>query len=356
MEKLKDVEIKWDTNRKASESIFQLIGRTPLIKLKKISEENGIASAILGKLEFFNPTGSLKDRIYYEMITKGIESGELKPGMEIIEASTGNAGIACSFIGHILGYRVTIVMPKGMSEERVKMIRAFGGNVIFTEGGESDVDLDIKRIMEIIDANPGKYWWVDQYTNPNNPNAHYKTTGPEIWEQTDGKIDCFLASTGTGGTLTGMGKFLKKKNPNIRFYAVEPAEAPMLSKRNWGSHKIEGIGDGFVPRNLDLSLLTGIITTTSEEAVEMAKRMALEEGIFCGISSGCNIAAAIKVAKRRPELKSIVTMINDSGQRYFSTELCGEKKELEIPIREHSLDEYTVKELDKYQAKWEIIE
>jgi len=356
MKKLVSDEIDWGINRKASESIFHLIGKTPLVKLKRIPEKSGVASAIFGKLEFFNPTGSLKDRIYYEMVIKAIESGELKPGMEIIEASTGNAGIACSFIGHVLGYKVTIVMPKGMSQERIKMIRAFGGSVIFTEGGESDVDLDIKKIKEIMETNLGRYWWPDQFSNPNNRNAHYKTTGPEIWEQTNGKIDCFLASTGTGGTLTGVGEFLKKKNPNICIYAVEPSEAPLLSKRTWGSHRIEGIGDGFVPRNLDLSLIGGVITTTSEEAIEMAKRLALEEGIFCGISSGCNVAAAIKFSKKHPEFKSIVTMINDSGQRYFSTELCGEKKELEIPIREHPLDEYTLRELDKYQAKWDIIE
>ena len=356
MEKLNNSEIKWDMNRKASGSIFQLIGKTPLIKLKRISEENGIAATISAKLEFFNPTDSLKDRIYYEMITKGIESGELKPSMRIIEASTGNAGISCSFIGHLLNYNVTIVMPKGMSNERVKMIHSFGGNVIFTEGAESDVDIDLKKIREIIAENPSKYWWPDQYSNPNNPNAHYKTTGPEIWEQTNGKIDCFLAAVGTGGTLTGVSRFLRKKNPNISVYAVEPTEAPMLSKRKWGSHRIEGIGDGFIPRNLDVSLITGIITTTSEEAIGMAKKIVLEEGIFCGISSGCNIIAAIKVAKKHPEFKSIVTMINDSGQRYFSTELCGEKKKLEIPVREHPLDDYTIKELDKHQANWEMIE
>lgn len=348
-------EIMWNVNRKASESVFQLIGRTPLLKLKKIPEKSGITVPIFAKLEFLNPTGSLKDRIYYEMITKGIEARELGPGKEIIEASTGNAGISCSFVGHQLGYRVTIVMPEGMSQERAKMIQAFGGNIIFTKGGESDIDLDIEKIREIIDANPDKYWWPDQYTNSNNPNAHYKTTGPEIWEQTNGKVDCFLASVGTGGTLAGIGRFLKEKDPNIKLYAVEPSEAPLLTKRRWGSHKIEGIGDGFVPKNLDLGLLTGVITTTSDEAIEIAKKVALEEGIFCGISSGCNIAAALKVAKKHPEFSLIVTMINDSGQRYFSTELCGEEKRLEIPIREHFLDEYTTTELDKNQAEWEIV-
>jgi cysteine synthase A len=335
--------------------IFRLIGETPLIKLNNIHREYGVKADIFVKLEFFNPTGSLKDRIYYEMIMRGVESGELKPGMEIIEASTGNAGIACTFIGKMLGYNVTIVMPRGMSQERVKMIRAFGGRVIFTEGGESDVDLDIQKIREIISENPGRYWWPDQYTNPNNPNAHYKTTGPEIWRQTYGKIDCFLAAVGTGGTLTGVGRFLRQKNPKIRIYAVEPSEAPLLTKGMWGSHRIEGIGDGFVPRNLDLSLITGVVTVTSEEAIEMARKLALEEGIFCGISSGCNVAAAVKVAKKHSEIRSIATMINDSGQRYFSTELCGEKKEIAIPIREHPLDEYTISELNKYQPLWEII-
>jgi cysteine synthase A len=258
MEETSGINIKWDLNRATSESVFQLIGRTPLAILRRIPEKQGITTPIAAKLEFMNPTGSLKDRIYYEMITNAIESRELKPADEIIEASTGNAGISCSFIGHLLGHGVTIVMPEGMSKERAKMIQAFGGNVVFTKGGESDVDLDIKKIREIIDANPDRYWWPDQYTNPNNPNTHYKTTGPEIWTQTKGKIDCFLASVGTGGTLTGVGRFLKTKKPSIKLYAVEPSEAPMLTKRKWGSHKIEGIGDGFVPRNLDLSLLTGV--------------------------------------------------------------------------------------------------
>jgi cysteine synthase A len=356
MKKQNNKKINWSINKKAYENIFESIGRTPMVKLDRIARNSQISATIFGKLELFNPTGSLKDRIYYEMIRKGIESNELKPGMEIIEASTGNAGISCSFIGHLLGYKVSIVMPKGMSVERVKMIRAFGGDVIFTEGAESDVDLAIKKIKEIINKNPGKYWWVDQYSNPNNPNAHFKTTAPEIWEQTEGKVDCFLASVGTGGTLTGIGKFLRKKNTKVRLYAVEPAEAPMLSKRTWGSHRIEGIGDGFVPKNLDLSLLTGIITITSDEAIAMARRLALEEGIFCGISSGCNVMAALKVARKHPEIKSIVTMINDSGQRYFSTELCMEKKDLVVPVREHPLDEYTITELNKYQHSWEIIE
>jgi len=350
------MSIEWDRTREVLDDLFQAIGRTPLVRLARIPKAEGMDTNILVKLEYVNPTGSLKDRIYLEMITKAIEAGDLKPGMEIIEASTGNAGISCAFVGGILGYKVTIVMPAGMSRERMKIIRAYGGDIIFTPGAESDVDLCLEKIVKLKKANPSKYWWPDQYSNPNNPNAHYKTTGPEIWQQTRGKVDCFVASQGTGGTLTGVGRFLKEKNPKIVLYAVEPAEAPALSKRGWGSHKIEGIGDGFVPVNLDLSHLKGIVTTTSEEAIAMAKRLALEEGIFCGISSGCNVAAAVKIAKRHPELKTIVTMVNDTGQRYLSTELCGEIKEVEIPEREHPMDEYTIRELDKYQAGWETIE
>ena len=349
-------EVNWSENRKVANNVFWLIGRTPIVKLDRILGKDGVTAAVLAKLEFFNPTGSLKDRIYHKMITKAIENGKLKPGMEILEASTGNAGISCTFVGRCLGYGVTVVMPRGMSQERVKFIRALGGKLIFTEGGESDVDLSMKTVKEMMKENPGRYWWPEQFSNPDNSLAHYETTGPEIWKQTDGKIDCFLAAAGTGGTLTGVGRYLKEKDPNIRIYAVEPSEAPLLSKRHWGSHRIEGIGDGFVPRNLDLSLLTGVITTTSEEAIEMARRLASEEGIFCGISSGCNVTAAIKIAKIHPEFKSIVTMINDSGERYFSTELCGEEKHLEVPVREHPMDEYTVEELDKHEAKWEIIE
>jgi cysteine synthase A len=201
----------------------------------------------------------------------------------------------------------------------------------------------------------GKYLVPSQYTNKDNPLAHYKTTGPEIWEQTDGRVSAFIASQGTGGTLTGVGKYLRERNPDIKLYALEPLEAPMLAERTWGSHRIEGIGDGFIPKNLDVSILDGIILTTSDEAIEMAKRLSTEEGIFCGISSGCNVAGAVKLAKAHPELEVIVTMINDTGQRYFSTPLCGVEKDLEIPEREHPMDQYTIDELDRHQSSWEII-
>lgn len=344
------------TNTKVSESIFETIGDTPLAKLNNIPESEGVDASILGKLEMFNPTGSLKDRIFYEMITRAIDEGELEPGMEIIEASTGNAGIACSFVGSYLGYDVTIVMPEGMSKERVKVMEAYGANVVFTPGGESDVDLSLEKVEEIVQEDPDRYWHASQYDNPANIDAHYKTTGAEIWEQTSGKVDAFLATQGTGGTLTGVGRYLKEKKPSVELYAGEPEEAPMLARRKWGSHRIEGIGDGFVPRNLDLSQLTGVFLTSSDEAIEMARRLAGEEGIFCGISSGSNVAGAIKLAKKRPELDVIVTMINDTGQRYYSTPLCGVEKELEVPEREHPMDQYTAEQLDKYQGDWEIIE
>lgn len=348
------MEVKWDANKKIANNMFEAIGRTPLLRFNKVTQ--GLESHILGKIEWFSPTGSLKDRIFYEMITQAIERGDLKPGMEIIETSTGNAGIACSFVGKMLGYKVTIVMPDGMSEERMKIMRAYGADIIFTPGAESDVDLCIAKTAEIKAANPGKYWEPDQYGNADNIGAHYKTTGPEIWEQTGGQVDAFVATQGTGGTITGVGRYLREQNARVKLFAIEPTEAPMLSRREWGSHKIEGIGDGFVPFNLDLSLLDGIITTTSREAIQMGQRLALEEGVFCGISSGSNVVAAIKLAARHPELKNIVTMINDTGQRYFSTELCGEPKEVEIPERDHPMDQYTIDQLDEYQSGWEIIE
>lgn len=332
-------------------NFLDLIGNTPLLQL-----DGGDARAprILGKIEYFSPSGSLKDRIYREMIERAEERGDLRPGMRIIECSTGNAGIACSFVGAIKGYPVTIVMPAGMSEERKKLIRAYGAEIIETPGGESDVDLALEKLAEIKAARPGVYWEPGQFVNKDNVAAHYKTTGPEIWEATAGEVDVFVASQGTGGTITGIGRYLREKNPNVRLYAVEPAECPILAERRWGPHKIEGIGDGFVPRNLDLSILSGIVLTTSEEAVSAARDLA-KRGVFCGISSGCNFAAARKVAKALTGARAIVTMINDTGQRYFSTALCGEEKHIDIPERDHPIDAYTTEQLDRYQSGWEII-
>lgn len=348
------MNIKWDANRQIASNIFETIGRTPLVRLNRVTE--GLKPQILGKMEYFSPSGSLKDRIYYRMIKAAIERGELRPGMTIIECSSGNAGIACALVGAVLGYPVVIIMPAGMSEERKKIIRAYGAQIIETPGRETDIDLCFEKVAELKAKEPGQYWEPAQFSNPNNVEAHYTATGPEIWEQSGGEVDIFVAAPGTGGTLSGVTRYLKERKPEVMVFAVEPKGAAILSRREWGVHLIEGIGGGFVPRNLDLSLLTGIVTVSSEEAFRMARRLAVEEGIFCGPSSGGNVAAVLKLARRYPEARTIVTMINDTGQRYFSTPLCGEEKEIEVLEREHPMDEYTRSELDKHQAQWVIIE
>lgn len=350
------MSVDWTKNQKIANNIFETIGQTPLLKLNRIPQQENINATILAKLEWFSPSGSLKDRIYYHMFEMAEQHGELKPGMTVLECSTGNAGIGCAFVSAVKGYPCTIVMPTGMSEERKKLDRAYGAEVIETPGGESDVDLALDKLQEIRSENPDKYWVPAQFDNPNNIDAHYLTTGPEIWQQTDGHFDAFIATQGTGGTISGAGKYFRELNPDVKLYAIEPAECPLLMKREWGPHGIEGIGDGFIPKNLDVSILNGIITTTTEEAIEMARKLARLEGVFCGISSGSNVAAAIKLAQKHPEMKTIVTMINDTGQRYFSTELCGDAKEVEIPERDHPMDERTIVELDKYQHNWEMIE
>jgi cysteine synthase A len=345
---------------KTLDSILDVIGNTPLLTVRKIADEP--STVIKAKLESFNPTGSLKDRIYKEMISAAVKSGELRPGVEILEVSTGNAGISCTFVGGVMGYRVTVVMPEGMSEERKQLIHAYGGNTLFTPGGESDVDLCFEKARELMTKQPGKYWFPDQFSNSNNPLAHYKTTGPEIWSQANGEVDCFVAAQGSGGSLTGVGRYLREKKSDVKLYAVEPLEAPILSCGKWGTHKIEGIGDGFVPHNLDLSILDGVVTVSSTEAINMTRRLILEEGIFCGISSGCNVAAAMKIATTHHHKNlRIVTMINDSGNRYLSTEVFGtktrkEKRVLSIPKRRHRLDTYSLEQLRKYRSKFEIIE
>ena len=337
-------------------SILDVIGNTPTIRLSRIPAAEKLGTEIFAKLEFFNPTESLKDRIYKEMILGAIDRGDLKPGMEILEGSTGNAGIACTFIGTRMGYKVTIVMPEGMSDERKKMIKAFGGELILTAGGESDVDFCLTKIEELMAEHKGKYWFPAQFDNPDNPKAHYKSTGPELWNQMGGKVDAFIASQGTGGVLSGIGRYLRAKNPKVKLYAVEPSEAPILSHGKWGTHKIEGIGDGFVPKNLDLSLLAGVVTTSSDEAIDMTRRLTKEEGIFCGISSGCNVAAAVKLARKHPELRRIATVINDSGGRYLSTEVFGMKKKQAVTRTSKKLDPYTAEQLSKYQKGFDIVE
>jgi cysteine synthase len=343
----------WQRYASALPSIAAAVGRTPLVRLNRVTA--GVTPALYVKMEWYGATGSLKDRIYLYMFEQALTRGELRPGMSVLECSTGNAGIACAWVAAVKGYPCTIVMPEGMSDERKKLVRAYGAALVFTPGGESDVDLSLRRLEEIRAGEPGRYWVPGQFDNADNVEAHRLSTGPEIWEQVGGRIGAFVDAQGSGGTLSGVGRYLRARDPRVTLYAVEPAECALLARREWGPHGVEGIGDGFVPKNLDVSLLTGVITATTEESVAAARRLASEEGIFCGISSGCNVAAALKLARRHPELGAIVTIINDTGQRYFTTPLCGEDKKVEIPVREHPMDAHTAHQLDRHQSGWEIL-
>lgn len=346
--------IDWSRNSRAAQNLLTLIGRTPTLELPNLSADFGVR--LFAKLEFFSPSGSLKDRAYLHMIEEAENAGTLKQGMTILECSTGNAGIACALVAAVKGYDCMIVMPEGMSEERHKTIRAYGAELVFTPGGESDVDLALEKLEDMVRDEPGRYWVPRQFSNPKNIEAHYMSTAPEIWSQCGDQVDAFVATQGTGGTLTGIGRYFKERNPKVRIFAIEPAECPLLAHRRWGSHQIEGIGDGFVPENLDLSILDGVITVSSEEAIDMARRLAREEGIFTGMSSGANIVAARKLIDHDKSIRGIATMINDNGQRYFSTELFGAKREVEIPEREHQIDDYSLAQLEEYAVNWTIIE
>jgi cysteine synthase A len=329
--------VDWARRMRPSESILDTAGLTPLLCLRRVVADLG--AAVFAKLEYFGPSGSVKDRILPAMVAEAERRGELRPGMTLIEGTTGNTGIATAMVGAAKGYRVIIVMPEGMSRERHKVIQAYGAELVLTPGSESDVDLVLAKVREIKARCGDRIWEVGQFSNADNVRAHERTTGPEIWEQTDGRIDAFVAAQGTGGTLSGVSAYLKARNPEVRAFAVEPAECAILAGRGWGSHKIEGIGDGFIPEVLDLDRVDGVVTVSSDEAIAMARRLAREEGVFCGISSGCNVAACRKVARAYPGLRTIVTMINDNGLRYLSTELCGEPAAAEpaaAPARDHA--------------------
>jgi len=325
-----------------------------LVRLQRVGCQYD--AEILMKLEWYGPSGSLKDRIYLHMFEEAERTGMLKSGTTVLECSTGNAGAACACIAAVKGYKCVVVMPSGMSEERKRLMKAYGAELVFTPGGESDVDLSLQKLQEIYNTDPNQFWVPGQFDNPDNVAAHYQTTGPEIWEQCDGRIDALVASQGSGGSLTGAGRFLQENLHSVRLYAVEPAECPILAHRRWGPHGIEGIGDGFVPHNLDVEALSGVITVSTAESIEVAQRLAREEGIFCGISSGCNVAAALKLVAARPEIRRVVVLANDTGQRYFSTALCGAGKRVDVPHRDHPLDSRSRDLLDQFQGDWDIIE
>jgi cysteine synthase len=346
------MSIAWDGYRRGLPSLLDAIGRTPLVRLNRLGPQG---RELLAKIEWYGPTGSLKDRIYAHMIARAEERGDLRPGMTLLECSTGNAGTACAFVAAVKGYPCVVVMPEGMSEERKKLIGAYGAELVLTPGAESDVDLALTRMEEIRSGDPERYFIPAQFDNTDNVEAHTLTTGPEIWEQTEGRLDAVVASQGTGGWITGVGRFLREHGANARVYAAEPAECPIISDRRWGSHGIEGIGDGFVPRNLDLAVLDGVVTVSTEESIEISRRLAREEGMFSGISGGCNVAASLKVARAHAEIDRIVTVIPDTGQRYFTTPLFGETETAQIPEREHELDERSIRELDANADRLEVI-
>jgi cysteine synthase A len=301
-------------------SADQLIGHTPLLELAHVEKENNLQAKIVAKLEYFNPAGSVKDRIAKAMIDDAEASGKLKPGSVIIEPTSGNTGIGLASVAAARGYRIIIVMPETMSIERRQLMKAYGAELVLTEGAKG-MKGAIARATELSQEIPNSFI-PGQFVNPANPAAHKETTGPEIWEDTDGKVDIFVAGVGTGGTITGVGEYLKSKNPNVKVVAVEPESSPVLSKGTAGPHKIQGIGAGFVPDTLNTKVYDEIIAVKNEDAFTAGKAIAKAEGVLVGISSGAALHAAIELAKR-PENKgkTIVALLPDSGDRYLSTPL-----------------------------------
>ena len=301
-------------------SADQLIGKTPLLELTHIEKELGLNATILAKLEYFNPAGSVKDRIAKAMIDDAEASGKLKPGSVIIEPTSGNTGIGLASVAAARGYRIIIVMPETMSVERRQLMKAYGAELVLTEGAKG-MKGAIAKADELAKEIPNSFI-PGQFVNPANPAVHRATTGPEIWEDTDGKVDFFVAGVGTGGTVTGVGEFLKSQNPNVKVVAVEPASSPVLSKGTAGSHKIQGIGAGFVPDVLDTKIYDEVIAVENDDAFATGKLIGKKEGVLVGISSGAAVWAAIQLAKR-PENKgkTIVALLPDTGDRYLSTPL-----------------------------------
>lgn len=303
---------------KIIENITELIGNTPLIKLRKLSEETG--SEILGKLESFNPLSSIKDRIAFSMIEDAEKKGLLQNGSLIIEPTSGNTGIGLAFVAASKGYRCILTMPETMSLERRKLLKALGAELALTPG-DKGMKGAIERAEEIHRQNPGSFM-PNQFKNPANPEIHRKTTAEEIWRDTEGKFDVFIAGVGTGGTLTGCGEVFKERNPTIKIVAVEPEESAVLSEGSPGPHKIQGIGAGFVPEVLHREIIDEVIKISSAESIHMSRMLAKEEGVLIGISSGAAVAASYKIAKRRDNRgKTLVTILPDGGERYLSTEL-----------------------------------
>ena len=299
---------------------LELVGNTPLVEVKNIEEELGLEARILVKLEYFNPAGSVKDRIAKAMIEDAEEKGLLKEGSVIIEPTSGNTGIGLASIAAVKGYRIILTMPETMSVERRNILKAYGAEIVLTEGAKG-MKGAIEKAEELAKEIPGSYI-PGQFVNPANPEVHRKTTGPEIWNDTDGEVDLFIAGVGTGGTLTGVGEYLKSQNPDVKIVALEPASSPVLSTGKGGPHKIQGIGAGFVPDVLNTTVYDEIFTVENDDAFATGKLLAKKEGILVGISSGAALYGAIELAKR-PENKgkTIVALLPDNGDRYYSTPL-----------------------------------
>lgn len=301
-------------------SITELIGNTPILDITDYNKEEKLEATVLAKLEYFNPAGSVKDRIAQAMIDDAEQRGLIKPGATLIEPTSGNTGIGLAAVAAAKGYKVVLTMPETMSVERRNILKAYGATVVLTDGG-AGMKGAIAKAEELAKETPGSFI-PSQFTNQANPKKHYATTGPEIYKDTDGKVDIFVAGVGTGGTVTGVGKYLKEKNPNVKVVAVEPAGSPVLSKGTAGPHKIQGIGAGFVPETLDTKIYDEIIAVENEDAFAAGKLIARTKGLLIGISSGAAIYAATVLAKR-PENKgkTIVALLPDTGDRYFSTPL-----------------------------------
>lgn len=298
--------------------LTELIGNTPMMRLDALAKSEGAKANIIAKLEYFNPAGSVKDRVAFNMITEAEKSGKLKPGATIIEPTSGNTGIGLAAVGAARGYKVILTMPETMSVERRNLVKAFGAEVVLTDGSKG-MSGAIEKANELKKRIYGAII-AGQFENPANPQAHYETTGPEIWRDTEGKIDVFVAGIGTGGTVSGVGKYLKEQSPDIKIIGVEPASSPVLTQGHGGAHKIQGIGAGFVPETLNRDVIDDVITCTDKAAYETGNKIAKAHGILVGISSGAAVWAAIEISKR-PEFsgKNIVALLPDTGDRYLST-------------------------------------
>lgn len=304
-------------------AISDLIGNTPLVELTHIEEKEGLGASVVAKVEFFNPAGSVKDRIAKKMIEDAEKKGLIKPGATLIEPTSGNTGIGIASVAAAKGYKAIMTMPETMSVERRNLLNAYGAKVVLTDG-KAGMKGAIAKAKELAATIPNSFI-PSQFENPSNPQAHYESTGPEIWKDTEGKVDIFVAGVGTGGTVSGTGKYLKDQNPNVKVVAVEPATSPVLSEGHAGPHGIQGIGAGFVPNILDTSVYDEVFTVTNEQAYETGRLIAHNEGMLVGISSGAATYAAIQIAKR-PENKgkTIVVLLPDTGERYLSTPMFSE--------------------------------